>query len=453
MADAGTAEASVPRRSYADIPKAGRWETLRALLGGKRERIDMLSRLQRLYTERGSVVAQNAGPFKMINLFGPDANRMVLLDRDRIFSARQPWMMIMGRIFPNGLLLRDGDEHKLHRKIMYEAFTRPALRQYLERMNPMVERGQSVWRQASGPFHAFRAFKVLTLDIAASIFVGVELGPETTKMNHVFEALVAASMSRIRLRIPGLEFYRGLVGREFMVEYFSGRIPERRAGEGGDMFSRLCRAVSEEGARFSDADIVDHMIFLMMAAHDTTTSTLTSMTYELARHSQWQERLRQESTALGKDDLDFDDLDKLEGLTWVMKETIRRYPPLPVIPRVATDRFEWGGYEIPKNAMIIVSPIHTHHMEEWWPDPFRWDPERFSPARAEDERHTHSWVPFGGGAHLCIGLRFAEVQVKAIMHRMLRRYRWSVPAGYRMPVQQAPISKPLDGLPIELRAL
>jgi cytochrome P450 len=177
------------------------------------------------------------------------------------------------------------------------------------------------------------------------------------------------------------------------------------------------------------------------------------MTYELARHSQWQERLRQESTALGKDDLDFDDLDKLEGLTWVMKETIRRYPPLPVIPRVATDRFEWGGYEIPKNAMIIVSPIHTHHMEEWWPDPFRWDPERFSPARAEDERHTHSWVPFGGGAHLCIGLRFAEVQVKAIMHRMLRRYRWSVPAGYRMPVQQAPISKPLDGLPIELRAL
>jgi cytochrome P450 len=97
--------------------------------GGKSERIDMLSRLQRISAERGPVVAQTAGPFKMIQLFGPDANRMVLLDRDRIFSARQPWMMIMGRIFPNGLLLRDGDEHKEHRKIMHEAFTRPALRQ------------------------------------------------------------------------------------------------------------------------------------------------------------------------------------------------------------------------------------------------------------------------------------------------------------------------------------
>ena len=260
------------------------------------------------------MVAQNVGPFKMVNLFGPDANRFVLLDRDRIFSARQPWMMIMGRIFPNGLLLRDGDEHKQHRKIMHEAFTRPALRQYLERMNPMVERGQAVWRGQAAPFHAFRAFKVLTLDIAASIFVGVELGPETTKMNHVFEDLVAASMSRVRLRIPGLEFYRGLVGREFMVDYFSRRIPERRAGEGGDMFSRLCRAVSDDGARFTDADIVDHMIFLMMAAHDTTTSTLTSMTYELARHPDWQERAaRGERRASARTQIDFDDLDKLEG--------------------------------------------------------------------------------------------------------------------------------------------
>ena len=80
-------------------------------------------------------------------------------------------------------------------------------------------------QQQAAPFHAFTAFKVLTLDIAASIFVGVELGPETTKMNHVFEDLVAASMSRVRLRIPGLEFYRGLDGREFMVEYFARRIP------------------------------------------------------------------------------------------------------------------------------------------------------------------------------------------------------------------------------------
>jgi cytochrome P450 len=435
------------------VPRASRLETVRALFAGKSERIDMLSRLQRMHRQHGPVVALDLGLIKYVNLFGPDANRFVLLDKDRRFSARKPWMMIMGRIFPNGLLLRDGDEHKQHRKIMREAFTRPALRQYGERMNPLIAHGLAGWATARRPFLAFRAYKELTLDIAARIFVGVELGPETTRMNGVFEDLVAASMSKIRLRIPGLEFYRGLVGREFMLGYFSQLLTARRAGRGGDMFSRLCRAQSEEGARFSDPDILDHMIFLMMAAHDTTTSTLTSMTYELAKHPEWQERVRAESRALGSAELGFDDLDRLEALTWVMKETLRRYPPLPVIPRVALEAFEWGGYHIAKDTMVVIAPIHTHNMPEWFSEPARFDPERFAPGRAEDQRHTHAWVPFGGGPHLCLGMHFAEVQIKSIMHQLVQRYRWSVPPGYTMPVQQAPISKPMDGLPIELTPL
>ena len=101
-----------------------------------------------------------------------------------------------------------------------------------------------------------------------------------------------------------------------------------------------------------------------------------------------------------------------------MNETLRRYPPLPVIPRVATAAFEFGGYEIPAGCMVVVSPIHTHHMSEWWSDPFRWDPDRFAPGRAEHERHTHSFAPFGGGPHMCLGLRFAEAQVKLVMHQL-----------------------------------
>jgi cytochrome P450 len=376
-----------------------------------------------------------------------------LLDRDRIFSAKQPWDQIMGRIFPNGLLLRDGDEHKHHRKIMHEAFTRPALGQYAERMHPMIADGLAGWSRRARPFLAFHAFKELTLNVAASIFVGVGLGAETQRMNHVFEDLVAASMSRLRLRIPGFEFYRGLKGREFLIRYFGELIAARRAADGADMFSRLCHAVSEDGERFTGQEIIDHMIFLMMAAHDTTTSTLSSMTYELAKHPEWQERIRAESVALRQPHLGFDDVERLESLTRVMKETLRRYPPLPVIPRVATDDFEFAGYRIRKNTMVVASPIHTHHMPEWWDEPYRFDPERFTPERAEDQRHTHSWVPFGGGAHLCLGMRFAEVQIKAIMHQLVQRYRWTVPNGYVMPVQQAPISKPRDGLPIELTAI
>ena len=138
----------------------------------------------------------------------------------------------------------------------------------------------------------------------------------------------------------------------------------------------------------------------------------------------------------------------LASLELAMHETLRRYPPLPVIPRVATAPFEFEGFQIPAPSMVVVSPIHTHHMEECWTEPFRWDPERFASGRAEHERHTHQWLPFGGGPHMCIGRRFAEAQVRLVMHQLLLRYRWSVPDGYQMPVQQAPISKPIDGLPV-----
>jgi cytochrome P450 len=408
-------------RPFEAIPRAPVARMLGMMLRGGLSRYDMRGLQEEMSRTQGPIVRQGRGRFTGVNLFGPDANRFVLLDRDQIFSARQPWMAIMGTIFPNGLLLRDGEEHKHHRQIM------------------------------SG-FRAFPAFKTLTLNMAASIFVGVDLGPSAERMKHAFEAMVAASMPG--LRFPGFgRHHRGVEGRRFMLKFLGDMLTKKRGDAGGDMFSRLCRARDEEGRAFSDADVLDHMSFLMMAAHDTTTSTLTSLTYELARNPAWQERIREESIAFGDEPPGFDDLDSLQNLTWAMRETLRRYPPLPVIPRTATRAFEWEGYRIPEGVMVVLSPIHTHHMEAWWPDPERFDPERFSPARAEHERHSHCFVPFGGGPHMCIGRRFGEAQVRLIMHHWVRRHRWRVAEGYRMPVQQAPISKPRDGLPLELEAL
>jgi len=451
--DPADGSASSDLRPFGDVPRAGGLRLLRNLLGGgDGERIDMLGPLRSTYAEHGPVVCRDAGIFRMVNLFGPDANQFVLMDREGIFSARRPWNRIMGRIFSNGLLLRDGADHRHHRRIMHQAFKRPVLRDYLERMNPMIGSGVADWAERRD-FHVFPAVKELTLDMAAHIFLGIDLGPQTRRLNRAFEDMVAASMSRLRLPIPGLEFHRGLQGRELMVRFLGDLIPKKRASEGKDMFSLLCRAESEDGDVLTDGEIIDHMIFLMMAAHDTTTSTLTSMTWELARHPAWQERLREEAFALGRDHLAFEDIETLRPLTWVMKETMRRYPPLPVIPRVATADFAWEGYRIPKDTMVVVSPIHTHHMEEWWSEPFAFDPERFAPERDESARHTFQWIPFGGGPHHCLGFKFAEIQIKAIVHQIVRRYRWSVPAGYTMSVQQAPISKPRDGLPVTIERL
>src|SRR5499426_4134455 len=287
-------------RPFSEVPRLGFLRGMRLALASGGGRVDMLSGLSDQYERLGPVVVQVSGPFTLVNLFGPDANRLVLMDRDQIFSAKRPWDQIMGRIFTNGLLLRDGSDHKHHRKIMHEAFTRPALRDYTERMHPIVARGIESFGASGAPILAFRAYKQLTLEIAASIFVGMDLGPSTRPMNQAFEDMVAASMSRVRLPVIGREFQRGLRGRKYLLELLGGMLEKKHGDAGVDMFSRLCRARTPEGEALEDGEVLDHMIFLMMAAHDTTTSTLSSLTYELAVHPEWQERVREESRALGE---------------------------------------------------------------------------------------------------------------------------------------------------------
>jgi cytochrome P450 len=137
-----------------------------------------------------------------------------------------------------------------------------------------------------------------------------------------------------------------------------------------------------------------------------------------------------------------------------MKESLRLYPPLTSIPRKTARDCSFGGYQLPRGTPVGVSPIHTHHMPSIWTDPHALRPRALQhPARAEHKRHPYAFVPFGGGAHLCIGQHFADMEVKAVMHQVLRRWRWSVPAGYRMPYQLVPIAKPRDGLPITLQPL
>jgi cytochrome P450 len=247
--------------------------------------------------------------------------------------------------------------------------------------------------------------------------------------------------------------WRGVRARRFLVRLMQSRLAEKRAHAAPDLFSQLCHARSEEGERFSDDEVVNHMIFLMMAAHDTTTSALTTMFYALARHPHWQDRLRADALSRPSVHLRYEDIAQCDRTEWVMKEALRMYPPLTSIPRKAARDCEFGGFQIPKGTPVGISPIHTHHLAEWWTAPEDFDPERFSPARAEHRRHAFAYLPFGGGAHLCIGQHFADMEVKAVMHQVLRRFRFSVPEGYRMPYQLVPIAKPRDGLPILMQPL
>lgn len=202
--------------SWSEIPTVPWGDAIRS---ARHMRRDMLGVVSGRYERLGPVVRQAQGPIRMVNLFGPEANRMLLLDREEIFSAKESWDLIMGRIFTNGLLLRDGEDHRTHRRLLREAFRTPALQSYLERMNDMIAELLVGWDDNDGELLAFPRVKAMTLELACRIFLGIE-GHDTTRLNHAFEAAVAASMSLVRLPIPGLEFNRGLEGRRYMIEQF-----------------------------------------------------------------------------------------------------------------------------------------------------------------------------------------------------------------------------------------
>ena len=392
--------------------------------------------------------------FETVTLLGPEANQFVLHDREGNFSSRGGWYYWIDAVFPGAIMAMDDPAHKHHRRIMQGAFKRAAMARYLQDMGPVIAQVLDSWPSGAGAsIKVFPQIKALTLNIAARVFMGMALGHEADRMNQAFVDTVAASLALIRRPLPPFAMWRGVRGRRLLVQMMRERLAEKRASEGPDLFSQLCHASGEDGERFSDDEVVNHMIFLMMAAHDTTTSTLTTMFYCLARHPEWQERLRADALALPEAQLGFDALAGRDRTEWVMKESLRLYPPLTSIPRKAARDCEFGGFQIPKGTPVGISPIHTHHMPSLWTEPKRFDPERFSPERAEHRRHAYAYLPIGGGAHLCIGQHFADMEVKAVMHQVLRRFAFSVPEGYRMPYQLVPIAKPRDGLPIRLRAL
>ena len=420
-------------------------------------RNDLVAYLQRLEQVHGPVWRTPMGiGGSIISMLGPDALEFVLKNRDSAFSNARGWFPFIGRVFPGAIMAMDGDEHRYQRRIMQVAFRKSALRAYLDQMGPAIELGIGAWLQPpdrSATRQMYPLLKQLTLDLAASVFMGVELGREAKELHKAFVATVAASLAFFRAPIPGLKMWRGVRGREVLVNRFRALMPEKRATHTDDFFSEFCHAQSEQGERFTDQEIIDHMIFLMMAAHDTTSSSLTTMMYLLALHPEWQERLRAAAQALSKTQLEHDDLEQLEELTWVMREALRLTPPLTSMPRMCVKDTEFQGYPIPAGTMVGIYPMHVHYMPSLWTNPRTFDPERFSPARQEDRRHAFAWVPFGGGAHVCIGQHFATLQVKAIMHQLLLRYRWSIEPGYTMPYQLVPIAKPRDGLPVTLERI
>lgn len=409
---------------------------------------------RRMIDTYGKVYKNRAFGGWQVALIGAEANELLLFDRNKMFSSEQGWGPILDQLFPRGLMLIDFEHHRVDRRALSIAFKPEPMRHYSGALNSGISREVESWE---GPMTFYTAIKKLTLDLAADSFIGIPWGPEADRINEAFVDMVQASVAPVRKPLPFTKMKKGVDGRAYLIDYFTRETHRRRAEGGGqDMFSQFATATREDGSLLPVDEVVDHMNFLMMAAHDTITSSATSLIYYLAKNPEWQEKLREEVFAVtgGPDGsgkaraLDYDDLGKLELTEMAFKEALRMVPPVPSMPRRALREFEYEGYRIPAGTMVGINIYWTHHSEEYWEDPFTFDPMRFTPDKVK-ARHKYAWVPFGGGAHMCLGLHFAYMQVKILIAQLLQRYRIEVADGYAPAWQEWPIPQPKDGLKVE----
>ncbi|HEY1988134.1 MAG TPA: cytochrome P450 [Acidimicrobiales bacterium] len=389
---------------------------------------------------------------KLVTPLNPAACQAVALNRSKTFAAEPAWGFLIGKFFRRGLLLMDFEEHRSHRLVLQQAFTATHLKSYLAQMQPMIQRRVADFPDGNR-VRLLHELKKLTLDVALEVFLGLELSPaEADRINKAFVDCVSAGLALVRYNIPGTRWSKGVQGRQVLETFMYEHLPAKRAQRTPDLFSTLCHVSSEEGHTFTDDDVVNHMIFLLMAAHDTSTITMTTMAYYLAKCPEWQGKARSQSRTLPVQ-INYDDLSQFAILDSVMKESLRLNAPVPGLSREAIVETEIDGYFVPKGTRIAVMAVANHYNHDLWTDPDRFDPERFSPERAEDKSHSFAWMPFGGGAHKCIGLNFAHIEIKLIMHNLLLTHEWTVPNDYQWKLDYTTLPVPKDGLPVRLRKM
>jgi cytochrome P450 len=415
---------------------------------------DPLPLLLSAYEEFGPIFTIRVLHSRAVFMLGPEANHFVTVSHPENFHWREG---SFGDLFPllgDGLLTIDGDYHDRARAIMLPAFHRAQLEAIVEAMT--AEATTAVAALPRGEVvDVYEWMRNLAMRIAMRALLGLdpdEAGKGAAAAEHFERALEFYGIDyALRfLRGPGSPWRKLLASRQVLDEIVYGEIVRRRAEDdtgGRDILSLLLAARGGAGEAFDDKEVRDQVMTLMFAGHDTSTSTLTFMMHELARHPDVAERLREEADrVLGGEPPSVEALEReMPYLDMVLDEVLRLYPPAWIGPRRAVREFEFGGHAVPRGAYVNYCSWASHRLPEVFPDPEAFVPERFARER-KAALPRGAYVPFGGGRRICIGKRFGQTEVKLVAALLLQRVRLDALPGRTVTVRQMPTLSPKGGL-------
>ncbi len=386
---------------------------------------------------------------------GAENFAQIFNDEKNNFSAQMGYDKTLGVLYPETLLLSDFEEHGQLRKLYQEAMSSEAMKSYQHNVNEIIESHLDTLDDGD-EILIYEFVKSALMDVSLSVFFGLEDldSAQAEQLMKSYSNAQEGLISILRKEVPNLTVSKGLTGVKYQHAFLRKLVRERRGVEGDDVLTKLCNTLDENGEYYDEDLVVKQAAFLLFAAHETTASAITYMMYQTADYSNWQERLREKALSLRPEPpLHAEDLESLPQMTWVMNESLRLHPVLPMLARRTVNSCMIDGQAIPSNTVLWLSPLANHMSEEYWSNPEKFDPERFSPERREHMNHAYSYVPFGGGAHQCVGMQFASMIVKSFMHQFLHRFEYRLPTDYQLENRYVPTSKPKDGLPMIINRL
>lgn len=410
-------------------------------------RRDPLRFLRHHYERYGRIFKSSIYGHPEVTMLGPEANEFILSSHRNYFDWGGGYEIFLNRdLFPDNLFLQDGDIHDRHRQIILPAFHGKVLRGYFDLMYDLAQSYAGRWAER-GHITAYSELRELTFEIAARLLLGADNSEQVDRLSAWFDTLARGTQGFPQWDLPWTKYGRARRACEALRTYFRALLEQRRTRPKPDTLGMLLMAVDDAGRHLTDEEVISHTMMLVLAAHDTTTSNLTWLLYEMDRHPQITARLRAELEGVTNGlSLRAEHISALRYLDLVLKEVERLHPALTGLPRRVVKTFEFDGYHVPAGSLVYYSILFTHMMPEVFANPERFDPDRFAPPRSEDERTPFSLIGFGGGPRACIGRGFARLEMKIIAAILLRGYEWSVVPGQRLRASFSPTKRPKDGL-------
>lgn len=409
-----------------------------------RMRRNLRSFLTQQYRRLGPIFQVRAFNRRLVALVGPEANVFVQKHGKKFLRSYETWCefnLAMGA--KDALTGMDGPSHLRMRKTQTRAFSRRFIENRLDEVVDITERVIAKWPQGPPIGAQYEMQKIIAEQIAI-LTTGVSAFEYLDDLITVLDSLLKVHIMRQSpawtLRLPRQRRARQALQKLYQ-RVWDHHAEENRTND--DLIDDLIELHGRDPEFLPETDLPLALLGPFFAGIETAASTSAFMLYALLKHPDLLERMTAEADAFFKrGHWSPEGLRDLAVTHSIAMETLRMYPAIPALSRTAANSFEFAGYSVPARSQILIGNTVPHHLPECFPDPYRFDIDRFAPGRAE-YRQPGVFAPFGLGTHRCLGSDFAEVEITLTMLTILRNVELAMdPPGYQLKIRQHPTLSP-----------